>query len=293
MRSWSLCSAAFLLASCTRSAAPAPPAGPPPAGPPAAPVAEGAAPLDLTWHGTRLHHAGKVVAELHPPLWGRPPLAGILVAYVTLPRGTRVQVGGGAPFTLDDEALALEVDLVDALASVPVDQQAPAVTPRTALTISLPDGRRGQVHLPPITPGEGWQDAIAARVASAGLRFPDEPADPAPRDSLFYAASYYGGTVYGRAGTWAQLDFVAVRRKMPAIRTLSCPREVDGKLTQVPLEIAPFAVVIHDRRTGAVVDRREFEPLDVACPVYSPDPAAALPVSWSGDPVDAWLAAWL
>ena len=82
------------------------------------------------------------MAELHPPLWARPPLTGILVAYVTLPRGTSVQVGGGDLFTLDDEAIALEVDLVDALASVPVDQQAPEVTPRTALTISLPDGRR-------------------------------------------------------------------------------------------------------------------------------------------------------
>lgn len=198
---------------------------------------------------------------------------------VTLEGEAKVTLGGEPP-KVPRPRLATYLDLLPAFAAAKVDTRGPPVDLGRTVTVTFPDGRTGTVPLPPLQPGLFFMAIIENAATSGGLRFGDEPADPAPRDSLLYA-----GRVIGRHGTWAELDFIAVGTWKPAVK--KSKTMCSGNQ---PLELAPLEVVIYDRRKGTEVGRREFHPTKEECPELWWEPARA-PVPDSE--VDAWLANWL
>jgi hypothetical protein len=234
------------------SAAPAPAA---PAGP--------AKPLAMTWSDDQGVKQAFAITGGGGSGYAMGGEKGVTVSLDHFAAGSTYKIGGKQGTT--DTTSVVDVPGLDFLAAIAYDNIDHVDTGLT-LTLALPDGRAGDSKLPPLSFKFSLQDMFK-RIEHGPITFGKEPDDPKPSDSIFYVAGGVGGDIVGKAGTLAQIDFVATQEMQDATGKKTC-KGYDGPHPTITINLKPTEVSLWNRRTGDLVEKKVFTP-DDECPMMA------------------------
>lgn len=165
------------------------------------------------------------------------------------------------------------VDMSEKLGDVPADsdkQREFKLDPGASLKLELPDGDNADIKLPPSDLGLSVDEAFK-KIENGPVLFGKEPPDAKPMENVLYLNGL-SPTVFGRASVLKDVDAVAKATLLPDVKgTKKCTgyKNNDGKAAaDLELALKETEVVIYDRRTGNVVQKKVFPP-DDDCPMFT------------------------
>jgi hypothetical protein len=185
------------------------------------------------------------------------------------PVGTTWEVGGKKGKVDSDIYDMVSVDVRDKLAGVALDQLK-SVDVELTMKLELPDGRQGEVKLPPVYFDYGLRE-LFEKADGGAITFGAEPDDPKKTDCLVWPS---GGELerYGKCGKVHEIDWIAVSHRLEDEKGRKvCKGYTDNAGNPMPdltVLLKETEVVIYDRRTGDVVDKKVFPP-DDECPMFT------------------------
>lgn len=259
-----------------------------------------AAPGAIVWNDD----GGHFKIRNKPEMTGRFGLDGrrLSVTVWEFPRGLPIELGGDQELTDDEGYASVHVDVTAALASVPTDKLESARLDHGLSLVLRPKGRPPITHaLPPIDIGHEVVSLLKA-AEKGPVRFGDEPVRAAGAPRSVIDVGEFEPALYGSAATIAEIDAVARYTVGTDVKgTKQCTGYIsrqDGKpLPPVTMELKEIVVIIHDRRSGAVLDQRAFPPSEV-CPLLidattTITSSMALPRDEVKEEIRAWLKAYV
>jgi hypothetical protein len=174
-----------------------------------------------------------------------------------VPDGTTLSVGSATGTSADGELL-LRLPIADKLAGLSRSQLVGSEPVDLDATFKLTLARRAEsaAKLPRFTLGSAMHDSarevLIEKKLGLGAKAPTTP-------SIFLAARGLPAPVVGPAKTLADIDWVAVMEDKAALDTETCVY-LDSRRSPKSFRkrVAVKTVTIHDRRTGLVIDRKDF-----------------------------------
>lgn len=214
------------------------------------------------------------------------------ITFHKFPVGTRWAVGERSGI-LDSDIYAIVRlgSIEDELGAVPVARfRNHAVGPTETLEVQIPSGHQATIALRPLPVGYTLRQTLQA-IENGPVRFEPEPAR-GERNSVALLETA-GLKVFGPAQTMRDVDQLAVVRVLPELHGEKRCGGQDARgrpLPEVTLRLKETEVIVYDRRTGDVAERRVFPP-DDRCPTLalsaSRDARDTYPPTRD---IEAWLA---
>jgi hypothetical protein len=165
------------------------------------------------------------------------------------------------------------LDMTDKIGDVPADkdkQREARLDPGANLTLELPSGEKADIKLPGSDLGLSV-DEMLKKVENGPVLFGKEPPDEKPMENILYLEGMTP-EVFGRASVLKDVDAVAKAERLPDSKgTKKCTGYKDnaGKpAADMELQLKETEVVIYERRTGNVVQKKVFPP-DDTCPMFT------------------------
>jgi hypothetical protein len=186
-------------------------------------------------------------------------------------------------------------DVTPKLGDLPADQdkrRSAKIDPGASLKLELPDGSTTTVKLPPADPLLSVEEALK-KVEHGPVTFGNEPPAKKPMGSILYPQGL-GVELIGRADKIRDTYAVALATLLPTVKgTKKCTGYKDSKgnpMKDMDLQLKETEVVVYERRTGNVVQKKVFPP-NKECPMFTfsrPDETSTdsmIPIT----DVGAWL----
>jgi hypothetical protein len=241
-------------------------------------------PLDISFHDDELT-AGE--GKGHVLAMG----SNVTFTVEGFPKGTEYEVGDQKGEIEDSYGKNIDVDVKQKLGDTQIDDLEKFDSGLT-LTISFPDGRTGSAKVPPVNFKFGLSDFLK-KAEHGPVMFGKEGDDPKKTDSLLYPVAM-DVKVVGRAGKLSEVDYIALANlsgDAKSTKTCGGYHDNDGKaMPDITLNLKETEVVIYDRRTGDVVQKKTFPP-DDECPMFTFQQADqnSTDSSIPEEQVEAWL----
>ena len=164
-------------------------------------------------------------------------------------------------------------DMSDKLGDVPADpekQRDAKLDPGATLALELPNGATASIKLPPSGLGLSVDEALK-KIENGPVLFGNEPPGGKPMESILYANGF-SSPLFGRATKLRDVYALAKATLLPDVKgTKKCTgyKGKDDKPTSdLELSLKETEVVIYERRTGNVLQKKTFPP-DTGCPMFT------------------------
>jgi hypothetical protein len=165
------------------------------------------------------------------------------------------------------------IDMTEKIGGVPVDkdkQREAKLDPEATLTLELPTGEKADIKLPPSDLGLSVEEMLK-KVENGPVLFGKEPPDEKPMENILFLEGFTP-EVFGRASVLRDVDAIAKAERLAEVKgTKKCTGYKDnaGKAaSDIELQLKETEVVIFERRTGNVVQKKVFPPSD-ECPMFT------------------------
>lgn len=158
------------------------------------------------------------------------------------------------------------------------------IAPRGTLTIRFSNGVESKAQLPKGKVLGSVAEKVMKDAAEHPLAFDGEAAHAGPH-TIYYLHPTQGSTALGPGKTLADVDWIALATSsVAAVDGVTCAFNTGSRY---PLEKETETVKLVDRRTGASIDTKTFEPAKIGCPAVAF--AGRAIVGPGRDAVFAWI----
>jgi hypothetical protein len=190
------------------------------------------------------------------------------------PKGTKWSALDKKGITESESLAILKIlDMTEKLGDVPVDQDKQRdakLDPGASLTLDLPTGEKGDIKLPASDLGLSIEETFK-KIENGPVLFGKEPPDEKPMENILFVEGMTP-EVFGRASVLKDVDAVAKSERLAEVKgTKKCTGYKDnaGKpAADMELQLKETEVVIYERRTGNVLQKKTFPP-DDSCPMFT------------------------
>jgi hypothetical protein len=182
------------------------------------------------------------------------------VTFFDLPKGTKYEIGSERDSIQDESNTSVDVDISPQLVNANLRDLGASGKLDLGLTIKLllPDRRRGELQLPPLSMSLGER---FEQVRAGAISFGKEPEDSGPPNSLVLV-DVAGWEIFGQPGKLFELDWIAVMDRLPQEGTKRCAEYKKNTnlapFSEITLRLKKTEVSIYDRRSGSVVKKKAF-----------------------------------
>jgi len=184
----------------------------------------------------------------------------------------------------------VDVEMNEKIANTPI-ANLKEVDPDLKLHLELADGRTGDVPLPKVYFDYGLRELFKG-AANGKVTLGKEPDDPNKKDCIAYDEGLELKT-FGKCDKVFNIDWIAIKKKgdEKGSKTCSGYKKDDGTPGHdLTLVLREWTVLLIDRRTGDVVDKKTFPP-DPECPMFTYRAAGedSKDSDISDEPVEDWI----
>ncbi len=248
----------------------------------AKPVPKTPAKLTVNWTKAELS-----IPELGVTGHADPYQLGYQILLERLPDGTKVKTGSKEEASQHGSFLT-QWDMQEKIGALkPQDAFAYDYNfdPGDKMHLTFPDGATLDVPLPPASLSFGTKDALEKVKDGHGVTFGQEP-DGAPKQHSIAYLDALEAEVFGPATKVTDIDWIAVdTTKPPEDQHHVCSGYTGGSTSDLPLWTTDATTVIYERKTGNVIDKKDFAASHECPMITSGDKAMAyvdseLPKAW-------------